>query len=106
MMDKGPVVAIGVFDGVHRGHQEVLARARKLADSMHTELVVASFDPHPLSVVAPAHAPQLLTDPLEREALLRSNGADSVVFIAFTPDVAALSPEEFVRTYIVDSWKA
>lgn len=105
-MSVGSVVAIGVFDGVHRGHQALLKHAKDLARARQTRLIVASFDPHPLTVVAPGRAPMLLSVPAERRALLMDAGADEVVFIPFTQDVAALSAEEFARVFIVDSWHA
>ncbi|GAB3703457.1 bifunctional riboflavin kinase/FAD synthetase [Mariniluteicoccus flavus] len=92
------VVAIGNFDGVHRGHHAVLARARALAPE--ARLVVVTFWPHPMSVIRPGQAPKLLCSLDDRVALLRQAGADDVVVCPFTTEMAALSPEEFVAAHI------
>lgn len=105
-MAEGPVVAIGVFDGVHRGHQELLAYAREIARERQSQMWAASFDPHPMSIVAPTHAPKLLSSPGERRQLLVAAGADEVVFIPFSAAVSELSAEEFAKTFIVDLWQA
>lgn len=91
------VVTVGTFDGVHRGHQAVLAEIVERAQRRGTESVVVTFDPHPLAVVNPAAAPRLLTLPAERQRLLVSSGVDRVVTLPFTPELARLGPEEFVR---------
>ena len=91
------VVTVGTFDGVHRGHQAVLAEIVERARRRGTESVVVTFDPHPLAVVNPAAAPRLLTLPAERQRLLVSSGVDRVVTLPFTPELARLGPEEFVR---------
>lgn len=93
------VVVIGNFDGVHPGHQEVLATARSLEPGV--PLVVVTFWPHPLSVVRPHDAPKLLTRLDERIALLHKAGADQVRVIDFTSDVSSWSPERFVDEVLV-----
>ena len=90
-----PVVTIGNFDGVHRGHRAVLALAREVAGS--GPVAVVTFDPHPLRVLRPDAAPAVLTPPARRAELLRAAGVDDVRTVAFTPEVAGWSPQRFVE---------
>jgi riboflavin kinase / FMN adenylyltransferase len=92
------VVAIGNFDGVHRGHQSVLQHAR--AGGLD-RLIVVTFWPHPVSVLRPDRAPKLLTDLQTRIELLRQAGADEVRVVRFNEQVAGMSPEHFVETFLV-----
>jgi riboflavin kinase / FMN adenylyltransferase len=91
------VVTVGTFDGVHRGHQVVLDEVLRLARREKLESVLVTFDPHPLAVVNPPAAPQLLTLPAEKQALCLAHGIDRVVLMPFTPAVAQLDAEAFVR---------
>ena len=84
------VVAVGFFDGVHRGHQAILAGADR----------ALTFRRHPLSVLAPARAPRLLMSLDERLAAIRACGVREVVALDFTPELAALAPEEFLDRYL------
>ncbi len=92
------VVAIGNFDGVHRGHQSVLRKAIALNDS---PLVVITFWPHPMSVLRPDKAPELLVDLETRIELLKAVGAHEVRVVNFTDAVAELSPGEFVERFVL-----
>ena len=94
------VVVIGVFDGVHKGHQEVLNRAKKIAGD--EKIIALTFDPHPTTVFAPDHAPTLLTILTDRIELLKIHNADQVAVMKFTPEFAAMSPEDFVNKVLVD----
>lgn len=94
------VAIIGVFDGVHRGHQAVIAQARALAGD--GEVVAITFDPHPRRVLAPAQAPSMLVSLDERIDALQDAGVDDVVVVPFTPELSQLSPREFVESFIVD----
>src|SRR5881409_132470 len=94
---SGAVVTVGTFDGVHRGHQAVLAEVTRRARSRKLASVLVTFDPHPLAVVNPAAAPKLLTLPDEKRELLARTGLDRVELLPFTPELARLGPEEFVR---------
>ncbi len=99
------VVAIGNFDGVHTGHQRLLETAVRHAHRLGTEreplqVIVVTFWPHPMSVVAPEHAPLLLTSLPDRIDLLRRYGADEVRVVQFNREVAAWSPERFVETIL------
>jgi riboflavin kinase/FMN adenylyltransferase len=96
------VVAVGVFDGVHRGHQVVLRRAAETAEQLDLPVVVITFDPHPLRVVRPDVAPDLLGTVDYRARLLGSAGADAVLVLPFTPELSKLTPEDFVRRVLAD----
>jgi riboflavin kinase/FMN adenylyltransferase len=95
------VVVIGNFDGVHLGHRRVVARARAIADERGLPVVAVTFDPHPMAVLRPDHAPTTLTSIDERAALLGEAGADAVFALHFTREVAGWSPEEFVDRILV-----
>jgi riboflavin kinase / FMN adenylyltransferase len=96
------VVVIGNFDGVHLGHRRVIARAREIADERGLEVVAVTFDPHPMAVLRPDHAPITLSSIEERAELLAQAGADDVLVLPFTTEVAGWSPEEFVDRILVD----
>lgn len=98
------VVVVGNFDGVHLGHRRVLARARALAGDR--PVVAVTFDPHPMAVLRPEHAPTTLTTMEARAALLDEAGADAVLALPFDRAVAAWTPEEFVVKVLVDALHA
>jgi riboflavin kinase / FMN adenylyltransferase len=98
----GCVATIGVFDGVHRGHQRVVARARQVAHTMNLPLVVITFDPHPDEVIRPGSHPPFLTTPRRQAELLGGLGADAVFVLPFNVEFSRLSPDEFVRAVLVD----
>ena len=96
------VVVIGNFDGVHRGHQRVIARAREVADVRGLPLVAVTFDPHPMAVLRPEHAPVMLTTVETRAELLAEAGVDHLVALPFDREVAAWSPQQFIDDVLVD----
>jgi riboflavin kinase/FMN adenylyltransferase len=99
---KASVVSIGNFDGVHLAHQKLLRRVVAVARPRGATAVAVTFDPHPIRLLAPEHAPKLLT-PLPRKAqLIEATGIDLLVVLPFTRDLAHLSPLEFVRNIVVD----
>ncbi len=103
----GPtVVTIGNFDGVHRGHQALLARARGRAEQRQLPLVVVTFDPHPMAVIRPSAAPEPLADLDVRIALLGQAGADVVLVLAFTAELAATSAEDFAESVVFGTLRA
>ncbi|MFC4786666.1 bifunctional riboflavin kinase/FAD synthetase [Nocardioides sp. MAHUQ-72] len=105
--DLGPTaVVIGNFDGVHLGHRHVLARAREVADERGLTLVAVTFDPHPMAVLRPEHAPSSLTSVETRAVLLADSGADAVLVLPFDRDMATWTPEEFIQRVLVSSLRA
>jgi len=93
----GCVATIGVFDGVHLGHQRVVERAGQVAQGRNLPLVVITFDPHPDEVVRPGSHPPDLTSPRRQAQLLADLGADALLVLPFTVEFSRLSPDEFVR---------
>jgi riboflavin kinase/FMN adenylyltransferase len=99
--DKGTVVTVGTFDGVHRGHWAVLDEIRERARATDRRSVLVTFDPHPLRIVRPEHAPPLLTTPLEKKEILAESGLEYAVFIAFTETLSRYAPRRFVEEILV-----
>jgi riboflavin kinase/FMN adenylyltransferase len=95
----GNVVVIGVFDGVHIGHQSILDRAKEIADGR--KIIALTFDPHPTTVFAPDRVPTLLTTLADRVVLLKIHGADQVAVMKFDEKFAAMSPEDFVNQILI-----
>jgi riboflavin kinase/FMN adenylyltransferase len=101
------VVTIGNFDGVHLGHQHVVRRAREVADELGIPDVVAvTFDPHPIAVLRPEHAPPTLTTVETRGRLLDEAGVDDVLVLPFTRELADWSPERFIQEILVEALHA
>ncbi len=103
-MSETNVVVIGVFDGVHKGHQELLNRAKEIADGR--TIVALTFDPHPTTVFAPDNAPTMLTTLADRVELLKIHNADQVAVMKFNEKFASMSPEDFVSTVLVNQLHA
>ena len=105
--DTGPsVVTVGNFDGVHRGHRAVLSCARATADRAGHHVVAVTFDPHPMAVLRPEHAPAMLTGLEERSELLAAAGVDDVLALPFSREIAAWTPLEFVDRVLVGALHA
>jgi riboflavin kinase/FMN adenylyltransferase len=106
--ELGPtVVTIGNFDGVHLGHRHVIRRAHELsAERGAIPVVAVTFDPHPLTVVAPHLAPLPLSSMDDRLAMLGDAGADAVLVLHFTPTLAKVSAEDFVTDVLLDTLHA
>jgi riboflavin kinase/FMN adenylyltransferase len=100
------VVVIGNFDGVHLGHQHVIGRARERAQADGLRVVAVTFDPHPMAVLRPDHAPLTLSDLDTRCRLLAGAGADDVFVIRFSREIADWTPEEFIDRILVDALHA
>jgi riboflavin kinase / FMN adenylyltransferase len=103
---QSSVVALGVFDGVHRGHRLIVARAAAAARERGLPTVVVSFDPHPAAVLRPDSAPLMLTTLERRIGLLRSVGADEVVVLPFTRELSQRTPAEFAQAVLRDTLRA
>ena len=96
------VVTIGVFDGVHRGHQRIISSAAGAAAELGIPVVVITFDPHPAEVTRPGSHPPLLCTTRRRAQLLADEGVDAVCVLPFTYEFSQLGPDEFVRAVLVD----
>jgi riboflavin kinase/FMN adenylyltransferase len=98
-MSETSVVLIGVFDGVHKGHQQLLNRAKEIADGR--SIIALTFDPHPTTVYAPTKVPTSLTTLADRVELLKIHNADQVAVMKFNEKFAAMSAEDFVANVLV-----
>jgi riboflavin kinase / FMN adenylyltransferase len=96
------VVTIGVFDGVHRGHQRIIGHTVEVARSLGIASVVVTFDPHPSEVVRPGSHPAVLTEPGRKAELVEALGADVLCVMPFTLEVSRLSAETFVHDVLVE----
>lgn len=95
------VLAVGIFDGVHAGHQQIINAAK-----IHGQVTVITFDPHPTSVVAPERTPTQLMMLKDRIQFLKSAGASFVEVINFTKDFSMLSPDQFIEDVLVGRFGA
>ncbi len=100
--DLGPtVVTVGNFDGVHKGHQAVLAELVAAAHARGAKAIAVTFDPHPTAIHAPDHQPELITGIDDRIERIAHTGVDGIVVQEYSLDFAMATPEEFVRDYLV-----
>jgi riboflavin kinase/FMN adenylyltransferase len=100
----GPLfLAIGVFDGVHLGHQAVISTSARHAKEAGGTPVVVTFDPHPAKILRPKDAPHLLTATQHKIALIRDLGVGHLLILRFDLAFAATSPEEFVRQLVTNA---
>jgi riboflavin kinase/FMN adenylyltransferase len=97
---RGGVVTIGNFDGVHRGHQALVAEVRSQARSLGGPAVVLTLEPHPLQLLRPERFQPVLTTAADRAGLLQACGADAVVLLHTTPELLRLGAEEFFRSVV------
>src|SRR5436190_6437789 len=101
---RGPLfLAIGVFDGMHLGHQAVISTSAEHARSVNGTPVVVTFDPHPEKVLRPQAAPHLLTATQHKISLIRDLGVGHLLIIAFDKQFAATEPEDFVKQLVKHS---
>ena len=96
------VLTIGVFDGVHRGHAELIARAVKAGRSRGVASVLMTFDPHPMEVVFPGSHPAQLTTLTRRAELAEEMGIDVFLVMPFTADFMKLTPDRYVHELLVE----
>ena len=98
------VVVIGVFDGVHKGHQTLLNKAKEVANGR--KIIALTFDPHPTHIFAPEKAPSMLTTLSDRVELLKIHNADQVAVMKFDEKFADLAAEDFVQQILVEQLQA
>jgi len=98
---KGCVLTIGNFDGVHVGHQEILRTARRLAEESGTEMVVMTFDPHPVAVLRPEKAPGVLTPLSLKLHLLKDYADQCIIVLEDSRELLKLSPQDFVDEFLM-----
>ena len=99
---KQPVLALGNFDGLHRGHRKILDRLQRVAGERRASSVVMTFDPHPPRVVRPDKAPPLLMTKAQKLEALAQAGVDGAAIVRFTYELSQWEPETFVRTVLVE----
>lgn len=99
--DRGTVATVGTFDGVHLGHWSVLQEISRRANAAGRRSVLVTFDPHPLRVIRPDHAPQLLTTPIEKKEILAESGLEYAVFLSFTKELSRYEPRRFVEEVLI-----
>jgi riboflavin kinase / FMN adenylyltransferase len=97
-----PVLALGNFDGVHRGHRKILERVRRCATERGHTAVVMTFDPHPPRVVRPDKAPPLLMTTAQRLEAIAAAGVHGAAIVRFTVELSKWTPEQFVQTVLAD----
>jgi len=100
---QGSVVTIGNFDGVHKGHLEIFRHLKDRARRLDLPTVVVTFEPHPLKVLAPDKAPELITTFEQKARLIADSRIDCLVVVPFTTEFSRTSAEEFVRNTLCDS---
>lgn len=99
-------VTIGKFDGIHLGHQQLIAETIESAEEHSLIPVVVTFDRHPHSILSPGTEPQALIGPMQKAELLEEAGIELVLNLPFDEYLSKLTPEQFVKTVLVDSLKA
>jgi len=97
-----PVLALGNFDGLHRGHMKIIERVRRVAGERGASSVVMTFDPHPPRVVRPDKAPPLLMTEAQRLEAIAGAGIQGCAIVRFTQEMSQWSPEAFVATVLVE----
>ena len=98
---RNAVLTIGTFDGVHTGHQQLIAQMKKRAVEINGETVILTFDPHPRTVINAASGIRLINTLDEKIELLDSNGIDHLVIIPFTEEFAQLSPLDYISRFLI-----
>ena len=95
-----PIVALGKFDGVHRGHARLLASVRRLATQAGAPAMAVTFDVHPDALLRPHQVPPVLTTIEEKTAAIAASGVDCLLYLEFTAAFARLSAWEFARDFL------
>jgi riboflavin kinase / FMN adenylyltransferase len=99
---KNPVLTIGNFDGVHRGHQSLFLKTREWAQKLGGESVVMTFNPHPLQLLAPGEGPFFITSHGRKIELIESCGIDVTIVVPFNHEFASISAVDFVERLLVE----
>ena len=99
---QSPIVTMGTFDGVHLGHQKVIKNLKKKAEKVSGQAVVITYYKHPLEIIHKKTFPYLLTESNQKEKLLKEAGADCVLFLNFTREMATMSPYEFLKKILIN----
>lgn len=100
--EQGACVTIGNFDGVHKGHQKLISSTCRKARANGLSSVVVTFDPHPLRVLVNSKTPPFITLTSQKLELIALHKPDIILPLNFTREMAALSPEEFIKQYLID----
>lgn len=100
------VIALGNFDGVHKGHQPIIHKAIEMAHRYKAESAVFLFDPHPMERLYPTRAFSLLTTPLQRGLILSDMGVDSLILAEFTQAMMQMEPEKFIEEVLLNQCSA
>ena len=100
-LQRGVVLTVGNFDGVHKGHQKILCTAKKIAAEKGSPLVAMTFEPHPLAVIRPDKAPGILTSLKLKQQLLKQCGVDYHYVLESEPELLGLSAQDFLDEYLV-----
>jgi riboflavin kinase/FMN adenylyltransferase len=95
--DRGSLITIGVFDGVHLGHKYLIHQLKELARQQDLRSVIITFHKHPQEILAPHSQPPFLTDSTEKADLLKKEGADAVIVLTFTKKLSQMSAREFLN---------
>src|SRR4029077_2956795 len=102
---RNAVLTIGTFDGVHTGHQQVIAQMKKRAAEVDGETVIITFDPHPRTVINAAAGIKLINTLDEKIELLSGMGIDHLVVIPFTEEFAKFSAEDYIEQFLIRYFK-
>ncbi len=100
-MNQEMALALGFFDGVHKGHQKLLEKTMAVAEENHWLSGVMTFKSHPLNLIFPAYAPKMITTNAQKMAVMKAMGIDRIFINPFTEELMNLSPEAFIRDYLL-----